>query len=180
MRQEWMGERKLRQEAEAKIDDLQKRLRSAITAPQLLSAENESRARDIFDECHTGDGKEEYSSGGPDGEMVLVVYYTFTHEQEQKIRSVLTAQPLSPVSSSGETSAVDIVALKKELMKSPSQADDAILPRGFCRRTEWNLAVKDTIDYLTTHGYLVNKTPADIIHNETCERSVSGKPGGGE
>lgn len=151
MRQEWMGERKLRQEAEAKIDDLQKRLRSAITAPQLLSAENESRARalDVVKNVLIYNGQ-------PFGEVF------------PEVIEALTAQPPSALSSSGETSAaVDLESLKvKEIDK------------GTGHYKTYNEGWNGCIDFLASQGHLVNKTPADIIHNETCERSVSDKGGG--
>lgn len=54
---------------------------------------------------------------------------------------------------------VDVEKLKEQLLKAPSQADDAILPRNFCRRHEWNKAVTKTIDHITTHYHLTPKTP---------------------
>lgn len=56
----------------------------------------------LFDERYTGDGKEEFFSGGPDGQMLAVSYYAFPKDEEQLIRRALsqpvhcTEQPAAP------------------------------------------------------------------------------------
>ena len=53
----------------------------------------------LFDERYTGDGKEEFFSGGPDGQMLAVSYYAFPKDEEQLIRRALS----QPVHCTGDT-----------------------------------------------------------------------------